>query len=109
MGEVAVCIGHRYREGLDWRLNNTLKSLRHQIKSPKEIAIGDTSIGQEAIDKTRKICERYDAIFVHRDYEGIWNRSMTLNMAIRATTADLIVSQRAAESGSARAAPMELR
>ncbi len=91
MTDLAVCIGHRAREGLDWRLENTFKTLRHQIRSPKEIVLGDISVGQEEIDKTQKLCERYEVMFVHRGYTGIWNRAMTLNLAIRASTADTII------------------
>lgn len=81
--DVTVIIGVRNR--YDYRIHNSLKSLRAQIYSSKliKILIVDYGSDEEFIPKLKEVAKEYDAEYLRVDNVKEWNRSKCMNIALK--------------------------
>ncbi len=88
---ISVIIPIRNRSG--FRLENCLRSLRWQTLPPKrvELLISDFGSAPEEARDIGDLAAKYDARVIRSDTDEIWNRSKSLNIAIRKARGDYIL------------------
>ncbi len=90
--DITIMIGIKNR--VNYRLENSLKSLRAQSYAQNLITILVVDYGNEIEDslKLRKICERYNAQLLTVNNRTVWNKSHCFNVAIKNTTTKYLMS-----------------
>ena len=89
--EITVLIGVRNR--LDYRLENSLRSLRDQTISPDRVTLLVVDYGSdtEYAGGLRAVCEHFDARYLRLDGPEVWSRGRCLNAGLRRTDSKFVL------------------
>lgn len=90
--DITVMVGIKNR--VNYRLENSLKSLRSQSYPERLITILVVDYGNEIEDsiKLKKICTRYNAKLLTVNNRNVWNKSHCFNIAIKNTSTKYLMT-----------------
>ncbi len=86
---ITAIIPVRNRSGV--RVENCLRSLRwQQTVNAFDIVVSDLGSTGPHRQSIAELAQRYNARLVYSPYDGLWNRSLALNIGIRASNTDYV-------------------